>query len=1708
MLRKLKKSVSLLMVLCMTFTLLPVSAMAAEAETESGTQELQTETSQTLSETEPSQKEKTTSGQDESSVSEAATQKQTASEGKAVKQTAKTTDSNEVVLEDQWLNPENAGISTTSADSEFYKIMFLDCGRKYFSVDSIKKIIDNASAAGFNYIQLAVGNDGMRFLLDDLSLTVNGTTYASDEVSAAIRTGNESYNNRKSYSNSTNELTQSEMDTIIAYAKGKGMGVIPCINTPGHMDSILYAAEKLTGTTCSYNGSARTIDVTNGTAVAFTQAFLQKYINYFKGKGCELFNMGADEYANDIYTSGSMGFGNLKNAGKYSYYIQYVNQVTAAIKEAGMTPMAFNDGIYFQNDTDSGTFDTDILICYWSNGWTDYTPMPASDLNSNGFKLINTHGDYYWVLGKSDWQCDAKKASEFQYDLFQGNATLGASGAMFCIWCDYPGAGTEDSVISSTADTIAAFGATLPQQEVVTLQNNGLSDSNKLKLNKTATLYLSNQTSAVWTSSDEEVATLSSADETSTAFTELNAVKVTIHPQKTGTTTITAVSEGKNYSTEVIVVEASAASQEKTINLAVGQTQTEFIDDQNYSKENTDTDDTGIATVDAKYINKQGSDISYTATASASIPSYSEGTNTYPISNVIDGNTKTFYWSKSAQEVGAYVQVDLGAAISFNAIRLTSTNTDQCNEANVQVSADGKEWQSIGQYSGKATSEIFEVNGIEKVRYIKIEIEKNSNKWWQLAEIEWGNYTNGSFSKLPTSGTISGGTIRGTELTFTGKSVGTTYVTIGDTRYTINVVAEDVSNISRNIEFWITNRPVTANGSTSMNIAASTSTVNSENGAKIADLVPPTGTQDNNNLVLWKATRLTSDKKQTKTSGQDRTLIGDDFAYIRYYGKTWEISADGTEWKTVSDTDQLVAYYLQVTKVTDEVTTEVVDWGVTNLSDFGKVADKDQYVLVDYAVKYQSGDRTPNNFPVSGKTQAFHCVYNDANKGTVVTESNGTYYRRIGLIKAEETADYEVYMITLTPTSNTPTDRLGSDVTSIKSYEYKGTEKVVWVDDEANLGAFEADDLHAEKYHVGGEAIVPELQIAKRQGMLVTYYVRAKVTEDSLSVHYVDKTTGTEFYKYPIVVKSGTIFDEEIKLDDPWQGPLAHGTVINSLDKVQTVSADLATMPEIGAQYRYSNYTCVEVVRSDDGKTVTLYYTFDNTHSFVLDFGLPLTIKASDIGLNETSWTESKVNGATYGQATLNTKEHTLTYTPTKVLQGIERLQLSLTDNKDTTVTHTIYIYPATTVYYEPTSDGDGSGFVTYTSKWTLEEATGKTQAAEAVGTKKNNYGYDAAYNDWNIGNNRTTASSSTIGDSAVFTFTGDGVDIYANNAVDSGRLFIKLTDVEGATQKAIMVDTKTEGGSGTKNYNVPVASITGLDPGKYTVTVRHIKATTDGDEVKTVVLDGFRVYNTIEDSSIYAKDKEDNPDFQELRDKVIDSIIDLSSYDGIYNKDAENGIYEQVYGSYPDGGVYAFVTNASETTQLVDDGPKNELYLSKNQAVTFKVSAEAQIGLKALNGKTTYTINSGEEKNISSNVDMFYSLGPGEITIENTGDYTLAITKVKFTGEDGGEFEEISKDEMISVASSMLEPEIQTAAATLDLKIFTTGGGGKLVATTSLSYEGEKGEKHTFTKSEIRTAVKQAAEKAGYKLNSSSFKNVTVVCGESKTLKFNAKKK
>ena len=137
-----------------------------------------------------------------------------------------------------------------ASGSDYLKIAMLDSGRKYFSADWVKAFLYEAKADGYTHVMLAVGNDGMRFLLDDMSLTVGGKTYSSNAVASAIRAGNNAYTTA-----SSGEWTESEMDEFFATAKKAGIEIIPLLNSPGHMDSVLYAASSLTGTNCGYNGS-------------------------------------------------------------------------------------------------------------------------------------------------------------------------------------------------------------------------------------------------------------------------------------------------------------------------------------------------------------------------------------------------------------------------------------------------------------------------------------------------------------------------------------------------------------------------------------------------------------------------------------------------------------------------------------------------------------------------------------------------------------------------------------------------------------------------------------------------------------------------------------------------------------------------------------------------------------------------------------------------------------------------------------------------------------------------------------------------------------------------------------------------------------------------------------------------------------------------------------------------------------------------------------------------------------------------------------------------------------------------------------------------------------------------------------------------------------------------------------------------------------
>ena len=332
------------------------------------------------------------------------------------------------------------------------KVISIDAGRKYFTLDQLKRIVDKASELGYSDLHLLLGNDGLRFLLDDMSISANGKTYASDDVKNAIIEGTKSYYDDP---NGTT-LNQAEITELIQYAKDKGIGLIPAINSPGHMDAMLVAMEKLGIANPQANFdkvSKTTMDLENEEAMNFTKALIGKYMDFFAGK-TKIFNYGTDEYANDA--TNAQGWYYLKWYGLYGKFAEYANSLAAMAKEKGLQPMAFNDGFYYE-DKDDVEFDKDVIISYWSKGWWGYNLASPQYLASKGYKILNTNGDWYYVLGnhKNDEAYPLSKAIENTEKVpFKQLAStkypevdLPTVGSMLAIWADKPQAEYKEEEI-------------------------------------------------------------------------------------------------------------------------------------------------------------------------------------------------------------------------------------------------------------------------------------------------------------------------------------------------------------------------------------------------------------------------------------------------------------------------------------------------------------------------------------------------------------------------------------------------------------------------------------------------------------------------------------------------------------------------------------------------------------------------------------------------------------------------------------------------------------------------------------------------------------------------------------------------------------------------------------------------------------------------------------------------------------------------------------------------------------------------------------------------------------------------------------------------------------------------------------------------------------------------------------------------------------
>ncbi len=414
----------------------------------------------------------------------------------------------------------------------------------------------------------------------------------------------------------------------------------------------------------------------------------------------------------------------------------------------------------------------------------------------------------------------------------------------------------------------------------------------------------------------------------------------------------------------------------------------------------------------------------------------------------------------------------------------------------------------------------------------------------------------------------------------------------------------------------------------------------------------------------------------------------------------------------------------------------------------------------------------------------------------------------------------------------------------------------------------------------------------------------------------------------------------------------------------------------------------------------------------------------------------------------------------------------------------TVTVIPATTIYYE---DNFGSVSysayeydVTDKTQTILETDSvwAPTNADAAISDQdtdrpgalneddaNNIYGADGAYKSmaqFSMGSGmkftaKQEGNIKTVG-LAEFSFTGTGFDIISMSSNTTGTVFAaiyKTSDLAMVTNRPIpasvkavdtivvdtyygykYVDSDNDGfhewvpaaageGEDAKLYQVPVIKKSGLEYGDYTVvlTVTYSYIFDHNQyaaEQYDFYLDAIRIYDPANDGSgnstiqgAYTEDKEGWPEYFELRNLLIKrGDLDYTNEDGSVSV---AGV------AFMDSATTA--DKAYDITNYLNFGPNNELYLTKGQAIAFKLDVTddtmdaIHMAMKCVGSQVDveyYNLLSDgvtqedyTKRTISTSTDLYYditALNGDVVVIKNTSDGILSITNVKVTYSEAHE--------------------------------------------------------------------------------------------------------
>jgi hexosaminidase len=324
----------------------------------------------------------------------------------------------------------NGGIARDWPDYPERGLM-VDVGRKYFSLAWLESHLRELAYLKYNYFHFHL-SDTFGFRLE------------SERHPEIV---------------SPQHYTKAEIHHLLDLARKYHIVVVPEIDMPAHMNTILDAHPELRITSSTGVQRLGDIDLTQEAAYTLARDLLEEFLPLFPGP---YWHLGADEYLmRDSYAKypqlqafAQQRYGS--EAAAKDVYLGFVNWANEIVKAHGKTARAWNDGLHGGKAV---AVASDIIYDHWYK--SGLAPQEIIDLE---LKIVNSNADIlYYVLGVESWRANASVLYEtFEPHMFHDDAAIASLhplnlGAKLHVWCDYPDAETESQIAAGIKAPLRAL---------------------------------------------------------------------------------------------------------------------------------------------------------------------------------------------------------------------------------------------------------------------------------------------------------------------------------------------------------------------------------------------------------------------------------------------------------------------------------------------------------------------------------------------------------------------------------------------------------------------------------------------------------------------------------------------------------------------------------------------------------------------------------------------------------------------------------------------------------------------------------------------------------------------------------------------------------------------------------------------------------------------------------------------------------------------------------------------------------------------------------------------------------------------------------------------------------------------------------------------------------------------------------------------------